>query len=465
MNDITFPFDEKNKIPLYLQLYTYLKEEIRNGNLAPREKLPSKRLASVSLGVSVNTVEGAYKQLEAEGYIESRARSGFYVCEIDELICAQVEAAQAASDCTGKPLETYAYRFDTSNVDNQFFPYTTWGKINKKLLYNSPDLLELGENKGDAALRRTLCAFLRQTRGVNCEPEQIIVGAGSEYLITLLVTLIGREKTYATENPCYEKTYRIFKNNAKKTELIPVGKDGISLEQLKRSDAHAVHITPSHQFPMGSVLPMKSRTALLNWANENGKYIIEDDYDSEFRFSGRPIPSLQGLDRNGRVIYLSTFSKSISPSFRLSLLVLPAELMKRYEDLFCAYSSTVSRYDQHTLLEFIEGGHFERHLNRARKLYKDRKELLERLLKRMDKRMILTGGEAGLHILLHVPDKTEAFLVTRAAQCGVKLGGLSEFFIEHKENCPPGTVVLGFASMNEEKIRAAVDALQKAWYE
>lgn len=461
MEQFTFLLDNKKKEPLYLQLYGYVKEEIRRGRLKSGEKLPSKRAVSGALNISINTVESAYEQLEAEGYIEARSRSGFYACRVEELPeTAEEKPAVIVQNISGKPKARFC--FDTSNVDTQFFPYATWSRISKNLLYNHREYLELGESKGDYSLRKTLCEFLHQTRGVHCAPEQVIVGAGSEYLISLLTALLGEGRRYAIENPCYRKTYSIFERAGAVPALIPLDKNGISVKELERSGADVVHITPSHQFPMGVIMPVSRRSELLNWAAEGRRYIIEDDYDSEFRYAGRPIPALQGLDRNGRVIYLTTFSKSISPSFRLSVVVLPPELARRYDEMFPFYSSTVSRYEQHTLEQFIAGGHFERHLNKLRKIYKARKECLERSLEKIEGGRII-GANAGLHFIFRLPGRSEKSLVKKAEAAGIQVTGLSQCYLRSRADCPDGAVLMGYASLSEKEIETAGMRLEQVW--
>lgn len=464
MEHFTFILDSSKKEPLYLQLYRYVKEEIRLGRIPSGEKLPSKRNAGGALNISVNTVESAYEQLEAEGYIEARDRSGFYVCAIEdtmELLPGVPPQAESPSGAEKPVSGQIRFSFDTANVDTHFFPYATWSRLSKNLMYQHREYLELGDSKGDLSLRRTLCSFLHQTRGVNCTPEQVLVGAGSEYLLGILASLLGTDLNYAMENPCYNKTYHILRRAGARVSLIPLDAGGISLTELERANAQVVHITPSHQFPMGTIMPVSRRIQLLNWAS-HGRYIIEDDYDSEFRYAGRPIPALQGMDTQGRVIYLTTFSKSISPSFRLSVLILPQDLVQRYDQMFRFYSSTVSRYEQHTLEQFITGGHFERHLNKLRKIYKGRKECLEHGLKQIPGGRII-GANAGLHFVFHLPGREEAELIRLAKKAGVAVTGLSQCYPMDQKGCLSGAVLMGYATLNETEIQTAVGLLKTAW--
>lgn len=461
MESFTFILQKKQGQPLYLQLYHYIKQEINTGHLESGEKLPSKRSVSTALTISINTVESAYEQLEAEGYIEARARSGFYVAQLQarEGLSAElaVHEKKALQEAPQKP----ALSFDTTNVDTQCFPYATWQRLSKESMQKK-ELMQLGDSKGDASLRSLLCDFLHQTRGVNCTPAQIIVGAGSEYLMTILVELIGREQLYAMENPGYVKTRDILQNAGAKIVPISLDESGISVTDLVASQAQVVHITPSHQFPMGIIMPIGRRRQLLQWAEKETHYLIEDDYDSEFRYSGRPIPALQGLEKNEHVVYLTTFSKSVSPSFRLGVMVLPKELARRYEAQFSSFSSTVSRFEQHTLQTFIAQGHFGRHLNKLRKLYKQRKDCLEQALSTIDGATIL-GANAGLHLVVQIAGWQEVALVKQAESVGVAVTGLSRCYLDHAEQCPLGAVLLGYATLSEHKIVEAVALLKQAW--
>lgn len=468
MENFILVLDNTAQEPLYFQLYNYIKGEIRASRILSGEKLPSKRSVSSSLNISINTVEMAYSQLEAEGYVYSKSRSGFYVSQVESFENFGNCSFRCISDENEKPDNEFVFSFDTSKVDTHNFPYATWSRLSKNLMYNNRELLELGHSQGDFALRNTVSNFLHQTRGVNCKPSQIIVGAGSEYLLEILVSLLGRETHFAMENPCYVKTYNILKNANARVSLISLNKSGIDVSKLKKSHASVVHITPSHQFPMGIVMPVSRRAEILNWANQgDDRFVIEDDYDSEFRYSGRPIPSLQGLDTSQKVIYLTTFSKSISPSFRLSVLVLPEPLVKKYQENFDQYSSTVSRFEQHVLEEFISKFHFERHLNKLRKIYNSRRDCLENAIMSLpnSSQIQIHGDHSGLHLVMSIRGRKEEDLVNSAKKVGVEVKGLSDCYLTNKESCPTGAVLLGYASLNEEEIVEAVSLLKGAWFE
>ena len=269
------------------------------------------------------------------------------------------------------------------------------------------------------------------------------------------------------ENPNYNKVYKVIKSNGADVSLMSLDDDGVSVESLKYSGAEILHLTPSHQFPLGIVMPVGRRMALLKWALESpDRYILEDDYDSEFRFSGRPIPALQGLDTADKVIYFNTFTRSLAPSMRISYMILPERLLHSYCEDFSFYSSTVPRFEQHTLHQFMEGGHFERHLSRMRKIYKVRRNKMLACIRSlpMADKIEITGENAGLHLLLKFePPYTEKALVEHAKAAGIRVYGLSEYYIEPEARMPRNVIVMGYASFTEEEIESAVALLGHAW--
>lgn len=466
-----FFLDQDSPLPLYQQLYTAIRSEIRNGNRKTGEKLPSKRRLASDLSLSQNTVETAYGQLAAEGYIRAVPRSGFYVCGMEVVPITMETRPREPFIPQEKPAENpYRYDFQTNTVDTAFFPFSTWAKISKETLREeNRELLKMPHPQGDADLRESIARYLHAFRGVVCQSGQIVVGAGTEYLLGLLLQILGRDCIYAVENPGYTKSYRFMKSREAQVRLIGLDAEGIRVDALEASDANAVYVTPSHHFPLGTVMTIARRMRLLQWAGQaDGRYIIEDDYDSEFRFTGRPIPALQGLDTRDKVIYLSTFSKSIAPSIRISYMVLPAGLLERYRNDYGFYSSTVSRFEQQTLCQFICAGHFERHLNRMRILYRARKDQLAEQLRRHScgECIGIFGENAGLHLLLQVQagNLKEHELVARAAAAGVRVYGLSEYYIEPTEDMPDNVVVLGYASFDTDAITEAAALLCAAWF-
>ena len=466
MIDLTVCLDPSASRPLYQQLYDSLADQIRSGRLKSGDRLPGKRSLASQLAVAVNTVDTAYQMLVAEGYLEARAKSGFFVLEYTDVL---PQSAPRPAPAPPPEVPSPRPRFDLSTgaVDTALFPFRTGGRIQTELLYNGADLLSHGHRQGDPELRRELAAYLRSYRGVECSPEQIVVGAGMEYLLGLVATLL-QHNTAAIENPGYDRPRTILANSGIACRYVGIDKAGLDPAALEASGADLCYVTPSHHFPTGVTMPAGRRAPLLRWAAERpGRYILEDDYDAEFRFDMRPIPSLQGMaGPDGPVVYLCTFSKSLAPSIRIACMVLPWPLLERYREMFGSYASTVSRFEQQTLRLFLEEGHFTRHLARMRAAYKGR---MERLAAALDEgfgreHVRLTGQHTGLHLLLTLLDGPgEAQMIASAAAEGVKLRGLSEYYMENREACPPNTVVLGYASLQNEEIPELVRALKRAW--
>lgn len=466
MNELTITLDVKSTIPLYEQIYEYIKTDIRNGKIPCGEKLPSTRALAKYLEISRSTVELAYEQLLAEGYVEAEACRGFFVTQIEELYQWET-AKETVAQKIIKEENVYKYDFSPRGVDLQSFPYSVWRKLSKEILSNDKsDLFQLGDSQGEYELRETICRYLYQARGVNCEPEQIVIGAGNEYLLMLLSTVLGKNRKIAFENPTYRQAYRLFENLSYDTCVVEMDRKGMCVDKLRKSGAEIAYVMPSHQYPLGIVMPIKRRMELLRWAaEEEERYIIEDDYDSEFRYKGKPIPALQGFDREDKVIYIGTFSRSIAPSIRISYLVLPKNLLKVYNEKSRFLSSTVSRVDQLIIQQFIERGYYERHLNKMRALYKNRHDIMVNELKPLLKYCSISGENAGVHLLLtFIEGKEEKILTQKAKEQGIKVYGLSTYDIKKKEK-EQAVILLGYANMSEEKIIQAIHALTNAWKE
>lgn len=402
----------------------------------------------------------AYAQLTAEGYLEAIPYKGYFVAPMDGLYVtlAQPEKTKQQKIYGGEP---YQYDFSPRGIDLQSFPYSIWRKLTKNTLMDGRrELFELGDPKGDYSLREIICQYLHQARGVSCSPEQMIIGAGNEYLLMRLSQLLPPGCKTAMENPTYRQAYRILKGLGHEMIPVPVDECGMDIRKLKESGAMLSYVMPSHQYPLGIVMPIRRRIELLAWAAEGERYIIEDDYDSEFRYKGKPIPSLQGVDRKDRVIYIGTFSKCVAPAIRISYMVLPHSLMERFAD-FNYYSSTVSRIDQAVMADFIRGGYFERHLNRMRAIYRGKHDVLLGELKNIGN-FEVSGENAGLHILLTARDRSEEDLIELAGRQGVRVYGLSDYDITGRGS-GHRTVVLGYANMTEEEIREGVSRLKEAW--
>lgn len=469
MYDLTIELDNDSEKCLYEQIYEHIKQEIREGKLLQGERLPSTRFLAEYLQVSRSTVDMAYGQLLSEGYIEARPYKGYFVCQIEELLDLKKELLSNKETFRKKeqPEEKKIIcDFSPFGVDMSQFPFGVWKKITKNILSDSnAKLFSQGNAQGDYSLRETIARYLHASRGVNCAPEQIVIGAGNDYLLMLLEKILGREIPIAMENPTYKRAYRIFESFGYPTKTVDVDENGMVVSQLRRTGVDLAYVMPSHQYPTGTVMPIGRRNELLKWANEkDDRFLIEDDYDSEFRYKGKPIPSLQSSDKNGKVIYLGTFSKAIAPAIRVGYMVLPPVLLERYRKNCSFYSTTVSRIDQKILEEFIKGGYFERHLNKMRKRYRDKHDYLLELLKPFQKQFKITGENAGLHLLLTgTQGKTEQELIETARAQGVKVYGLSENLVEGVQQTMAPTVILGYGGLEEEQLQAGIEALKKAW--
>lgn len=467
---------------LYQQIYAHIKKEITEGKLLTGERLPSARSLAEYLQVSRCTVDYAYGQLQAEGYIEAKACKGYFVCEVEEMTAVSV--GEAMEDVPGETyteaerelFQDFSHRpekkedvidFSPYDIDMDGFPFATWRKLSKKVLDDAnSELFARGDAQGDLSLRHTISRYLHSSRGVNCSPDQIIVGAGNDYLLLLLEKILGDKRTIAMENPTYLRSYHIFKSFSYDVTAVKTDGNGIIVSDLEQSGADTVYVMPSHQFPSGTVMPIGRRMELLKWAGrKKGRYLIEDDYDSEFRYQGKPIPALQASDEKGRVIYLGSFSKAIAPAIRVSFMVLPEELMETYRKYCFFYSCTVSRIDQGILEEFIREGYFERHLNKMRKVYRTKHELMLRLLDPLRKQFRVSGENAGLHLLLSsMEGRSETELLQLAKESGVRVYGLSEHKMEGSyADQTPGTVLLGFGGLTLEQIVEGMKRLNIAW--
>ena len=462
MDILTINLNSKSNVPQYIQIYNFIKEEIQVGRLESNSKLPSKRKLSKHLGVSQNTIEAAYEQLKAEGYIISIPKKGYFVSKLQGVV--NINTVKENKREKLKVKKPCKYEFYSSRVDLESFPYSIWKKINKDIISEeNKDLLQIGHSQGDRNLREAILNYLKFSRGVNASVDNLIIGSGSEYLIQVLINIIGRDKTYATEEPGYYKIRKIFKINDIDSKAIPIDEQGIKIESLNTNNVEVLHITPSHQFPTGVIMPVNRRLNLLNWAEEEkGRYIIEDDYDSEFRFEGKPIPALQSLDSKGKVIYLGTFSKCFFPSIRIAYMILPDELVKIYRKEFSFLACAVSRFSQQALVRFINEGYFERHLNRMRNIYKKKREFLVSLIKKYLPNTEIIGTNSGLHLLLKVNNgMSEEELIKAAEEKEIRILGLSNSYLNKPDE--KSTVFLGYASLKNEEMEKAIILLKKAW--
>ncbi len=459
--------DKESKIPIYQQIYEFIKKEIEKEQLRPGDKLPSSRALSRYLSVSRSTTDLAYDQLTSEGYIEAIPCKGYYISQLEGIYFTEnMPKEQSEENAVIRQCEEKCqYDFALNDIAVGSFPYNIWQKLSKQVLADADeDFFQLGNPCGEDGIRQAVAEYLYRSRGVKCGKEQIIIGAGNDYLLMLLGIILGSEQTVAMEEATYVSAYYDFRHIGYEVQAVRQDEQGLDIRDLEEKGAKIVYVMPSHQFPMGMIMPLKRRMALLSWAEESENcYIIEDDYDSEFRYKGQPIPSLQGFDRNGNVIYMGTFSKSVAPSIRVSYMVLPEKLMKKYLQEKYQLSVTVSKTDQKILELFLKEGYYEKHLNRMRKIYKSKHDLIVKHLKEMQEICVYHGENAGVHFILEfINGLTEQEAIDRAKSAGIQVYGVSEYWIapnQEKQN----KVLLGYAGMEEQEIEEAMKLLKKVW--
>ena len=537
---LSYDIIEHSGVPLYEQLYQRIRHDIAHGIIAPGEKLPSKRALAKHLGISVITVEGAYNQLVAEGYMVARQRSGYFACDLapaaksgSPLMPRRAETPdrkigetrkgsdadsgsasarqqapgsapvrQQASDAATPPKPVLA-DLTRSSAATELFPYAAWAKVMRETLSSetAETLAQAASAGGSLRLRQAISRHLRSTRGMDVQPRQIVIGAGSQTLYQLIIQLLGRQRRYAVEDPGYPLLLHMYRGNGVDIRPIPLDEQGIDVEALSASGASIAHVMPSHQFPTGIITSAARRRQLLNWAREDdarapgGRFIIEDDYDSEFRMAGRPVPTLFSIDAARRVLYVNSFAKTLGDAFRLAYLVLPEHLMEPFEKNLGFYSNTVSPIDQLTLARFIEGGRYERHVNKLRTRARQAQNELVAALRECEigDRLSFQGLDGGLHFLMQVKDernedqlaaaagetqveatddetqltaaaREEAQLADAAAHEGVLLAPLGNFRQDGIQEGDPNFVIR-FDSLQPNQATAIVTALTRAFRE
>ena len=373
---LTYQMDRRQGLGKTAFLYRMIKEDIIRGTLGADERLPSKRALAEHLGISVITVENAYAMLEEEGYIRSRPRSGYYVNKLslqeNRMLSKKTLVLLEEDPDAGSRTGDGDYGGGQSPESSHPY-YPAFARIMRRILSERPEILEMKPpHLGCAVLRNAIAVYLRRYRGMEVQPGNVIIGSGAEYLYGLIVQLLGRDIYYGIEDPSYEKIALVYKACGARVEPLEMGEDGIKTSVLEKAKAGALHVTPFHSFPTGITAAAEKRYEYLSWASKRDAYIIEDDFDSEFAAPRKPIETLYSMDREQRVIYLNTFSKSIAPSIRIGYMVLPETLLEEYTEKLGFYSCTVPVIDQYVLAAFINEGSFERHLNRIRRTLREK---------------------------------------------------------------------------------------------
>jgi GntR family transcriptional regulator/MocR family aminotransferase len=459
---LTYDISKRGHISLYDYLYRCIREDILSGRIAPGEKLPSKRSLARHLDVSIITVENAYAQLQLEGYIFSQEKKGYFAQKLEKV---------ERTSCLVRPRireEEFEYSFfadlRSNRVRRRQFPFSTWAKLLRETLSAQDEmLLKTVPYNGVYELRFALSEFLREFRGMEVFPSQIIIGSGTEHLYCRLISLLGGDCRWAVEDIGNQKITGICNMYHAGWKYISVDEDGINMEDLRKSGCNVVHVSPAHHFPLGTVLPIKRRQELLAWAQEDNHYIIEDDYDSEFRYNGKAIAPLYSMDMQGKVIYMNTFSKTLIPSLRISYMVLPYALAERYREELSFYSGTVPSMEQYALARFISEGYFERHINHMQNYYKSLRNQLINAIKSSPLNEIAAIEEAGAgtHFLLRLEtDRTDREIVEDAAKLDIDVASLSEY-----QAFPSGdshTLIINYSGIHRERIDETVDRLWRA---
>jgi len=453
---LTYELKKAPGVPLYESLYRCIRADILSGELKPGEKLPSKRALAQNLEVSKITVEGAYDQLLAEGYIRSLEKVGYFVEEITQL------AAPAPPSHAVPAAEMKEPVLDLTGSRPEKFPFSVWSRLQREVMldYGEKLLLHL-HHQGVPELRQAIAGHLAAFRGMHVDPENILIGAGTDFLYNLLIQLLGRDKTYALEDPGYDKIRRIYTQGGVRCICAPMDHLGVIPGALE--DAQVLHFSPSHHFPTGLVTPVSRRQELLRWASKQDGYIIEDDYDSEFRFDAHPMAAMQSMDPEGRVIYMNTFSKSLAPSIRIGYMILPPRLMAKFREELGFYSCTVSSFEQYTLARFLSRGHFEKHINRMRKFYRARRNRVMAALNScpIAEKLTILEENAGLHFLLKVDTSlSDEGLADWCNSRGIRVRTLSSYY--HRD-VPEGDLhclVVNYAGLREEDLEKLLNDME-----
>lgn len=443
--------DYNNSEAYYIQIYNYFKNQIIMGKLQKNDKLPSIRRLSLDIKVSKTTVESAYNQLVVEGYVNNIPKRGYFVVELKDYSFSKTNEKPQIIE---KEKDSH---YINNGVDKGSFDNKVWRKLYGKVLQED-EIFTPGDYQGEVDLRQEICDFVQKSRGVRCNRDQIIIGAGIQYLLSILCSLL-RDKHHdiAFEYPGFNQAKNVFEDYNMDIIPIPVLKEGIDIEKLKKSKVKMVYLSPSHQYPTGSVMPIDKRIEILNWAQENNSIIIEDDYDCLIRYESRPIPALQGLDKAGHVIYLGSFSKILLPSIRISYMILPLDILEIYKWIKARYSQTSSKIEQLTLTKFMAEGYLEKHLRKIRKLYYKKNEMIVNFIeKRAEDKIIILGHDSGLHMMFEVnTEKTYGEIIKVAKQYNIYLEMVESFHKGMK------LVVFPYSGIELEKIEDTLNILIK----
>ncbi len=460
MEILTLVVDELSNEPLYLQIYEQIKTKIINNEILKNEKLPSKRTLAKQLNLGIITIESAYAQLIDEGYIIAKERDGYYVTEIDNLYVLFKKKEDTPQIIKQKGLTT---DFRYSGIDSEHFPYHTIYKLSKDIIdSDAHELLNIDDPRGYLPLRKEISKYLSNSRMVNIAADNIVISSGSEYLFQILFQILPRHYRYGIENPGYERLNNLFVRNNINYDLISVNNNGLDINELKTKDVNVVCLTPSHQFPLGIIMPINTRIEIIKWTLSNkDRYIIEDDYDSEFKYVGRPIPALKSLVDSNQIIYISSFSKSFASGFRTSFMILPDSLMNSFLNSSSNFLCPVSLYTQKLMYHFMNQGYFEKHINKMRRIYKEKRDILVNVIEQYQEIEIL-GAEAGLHFIIKVSNVNEKKLIKALSDNNIIIEGLSKYYI-NMPDFKDGYILFGYGAIKTEIVEQEILKIINIW--
>ncbi|WP_210124526.1 MULTISPECIES: PLP-dependent aminotransferase family protein [unclassified Staphylococcus] len=448
---------------IYRQLYNDLKDDILAYKYESHEKLPSKRAMAQHANISVNSVKAAYEQLLEEGYIYTQERKGYYIEPLEQLIVKPQTQIQL-EDYYREAAPQYQYSFSHMSTNIENFPMETWLKLQKQVFRQfTSRLSSIPEFKGPMELRQTIAKLVSYKRGIHCHPEQIIIGSGTNVLLKQLLDVMEEDSKIAVENPGYSRFRDLLNRSQKVTIPVSLDNKGISIKALKALNPNLVIVTPSHQFPMGTIMPISRRIDLLNWMTQTNGYIVEDDYDSEFKYNTDNIPSLYSFDKSGRVIYLGTFSKTLMPGLRLSYMILPTSLVKRFETTNHNVIPDFSMLNALTLYMLIKDGHYERYIKKMHHIYEEKRiKLIIALKKEFKDKITIKDTKAGLHFIVEVKTNySYTEIESRAHEHQVELYTINRFTVEPVgETTATKTLIIGFANIDLTTMSKAVSTLK-----
>lgn len=460
---ITYSFADIGSDSLYIYLYKCIKNDVLQDVLHTGDKLPSKRSLAKNLNISIITVENTYAQLIAEGYVYSIPKKGYFVADIKTMHKKEKPILTTENIQLSSGKSNYLADFTSNQTSSEHFPFSIWAKLTRELLTNhQAELLTNPPCGGILPLREAIAKHLKEFRNMTVTPEQIIIGAGTEYLYGLLIQLLGFNKNYAVEVPGYNKIPQIYESHCVSCKFVSMDSFGVSISDIENQNIDILHISPSHHFPTGTIMPISRRYELLGWAaKSDSRYIIEDEYDSEYRLNGQPIPTMQSIDIQEKVIYMNTFTKTLASTVRISYMVLPMHLVNKFYSKLFFYSCTVSNFEQYILAHFISEGYFEKHINRMRNYYHNKRDLILHAIKKSPLASYVTISEedAGLHFLLKVDTNlSDHEFLLNLEQKGIKLSSLSQYY-----RTPPKEsehiFVVNYSFVEEDVIDKAINII------